>query len=109
MPRMPPWPLAALLIVCLGLSAGCGGPEAFQGPRSLLQRPGAGGPKVGPVTLEGDARPALLETASFQTALPARPLLTFGIGCAFPAGTEPPLSPGLQALIQFRRRPADLG
>ena len=65
-------------------------PPAFQGPRSLLQRPGAGGPRVGPVTLEGDSRPALLETASFETALPARPLLTFGIGCSFPAGKEPP-------------------
>lgn len=90
MPRMPPRRLAALLTMCLGLSAACSRPPAFQGPRSLLQRQGAGGPRVGSVTLEGDARPALLETASFQTALPARPLLTFGIGCSFPSGTEPP-------------------
>jgi arylsulfatase A-like enzyme len=90
MPRMPPWPLAALLVVGLGLSTGCRRAPAFQGPRSLIQREGAGGPRVGPVTLEGDSRPALLETASFMTALPARPLLTFGIGCSFPAGTEPP-------------------
>jgi arylsulfatase A-like enzyme len=90
MPRMPPRRLAALLTMCLGLSAACSRPPAFQGPRSLLQRQVAGGPRVGSVTLEGDARPALLETASFQTALPARPLLTFGIGCSFPSGTEPP-------------------
>jgi len=90
MPPMPPRPLAALVIVCLGLATGCRRDPAFEGPRSLLQRQGAGGPRVGPVTLEGDARPALLETASFDTVLPARPLLTFGIGCSFPAGTEPP-------------------
>ena len=90
MPRMLPRPVAALLMICLGLLAGCGRQTPFQGPRSLLQRQGAGGPRIGPVTLEGDSRPALLETASFDLTLPARPLLTFGIGCSFPAGTEPP-------------------
>ena len=91
MPRMSPRPPAAFLFLCLLLAAaGCRREPSFEGPRSLLQRQGAGGPTVGPVTLEGDSRPALMETASFDTPLPARPLLTFGIGCAFPAGTEPP-------------------
>jgi arylsulfatase A-like enzyme len=90
MRAMPSWPGAALLLVCAGASAGCARPSAFHGPRSLLQRDGAGGPRVGPVTLEGDARPALLETASFEVELPARPLLTFGVGCVVPAGLEPP-------------------
>ena len=87
---MSSWPSAAFLLAGLAASAGCARPAAFQGPRSLLQREGAGGPRVAPLTLEGDTRPALLETASFETALPARPLLTFGAGCAFPAGAEPP-------------------
>ena len=90
MPRMSPRAVAALLSACLGLAPACRRAPAFEGPRSLLQRQAAGGPRVGTVTLEGDARPALLETASFDVPLPPRPLLTFGIGCSFPAGTEPP-------------------
>ena len=80
----------ALLAVCVGIAGACGGGRpAFEGPVSLLPR-GSGGPRVGPVTLEGDARPALLETASLRASLPARPLLTFGVGSSFTGGGEAP-------------------
>ena len=78
MPRL----VAALVVLCVGLAGACRRPPEFRGPRSLLAS-GLGGPRVGVVTLEGDARPALLQTATVETPLPARPLLTFGIGTSF--------------------------
>ena len=80
---------AGLLVLCLGFAGGCRRAPAFEGPRSLLA-PGGGGPRVGAITLEGDARPALVEPAAFETPLPDRALLTFGVGTSFPEGFEPP-------------------
>ena len=84
MPRLA----AALLVFCLGFG-GCRRPPEFRGPRALLAS-GTGGPRVGAITLEGDARPALLESGSIETPIPDAGVLTFGIGVQLPPGLEPP-------------------
>ena len=71
-------------MICLGLPAGCGRQTAFQGPRSLLQRQGAGGPRIGPVTLEGDSLERIdlqLDTsdAAFAKVHPQNPTGSFEI------------------------------
>jgi arylsulfatase A-like enzyme len=53
-------------------------------------------PRVGPVELEGDRRPALLETTRFRLPLPDRPLLTFAAGVDW-AGTDE--APGWYHLV----------
>ena len=57
----------------------------FAGPVSLVtERTTTGGaPRVGTLSLGGETRAALVESASFALDLPARPLLTFGIGLSW--------------------------
>lgn len=81
--------LLALLALCAG--DGCRR-SRFQGPVPLVaQRTDAGGaPRVATLTVGGDTRAALVEPASFAADLPARPLLTFGIGLAWTGAGEAP-------------------
>ena len=70
---------------------GCG-PDSFEGPVRLLESPAAAGngPRVGTVATGGDARPALLESASYRVTLPRRGLLTFGLGVSYAGAGEAP-------------------
>jgi arylsulfatase A-like enzyme len=76
---------------CLLLAAACT-PEAPPTPHRLLVQPTAAGTlaRTGTLSPAGDARPALLETASWSLRLPPRPLLTFGIGLAWAGEGAPP-------------------
>ena len=80
--------LAALVLLC---ATGCGR-RAFHGPLPLVaQRTTSGAaPRVSPLDLGGETRPALVESAAFTVDLPARPLLTFGIGLAWTGPGEAP-------------------
>jgi choline-sulfatase len=66
--------------------------SSFQGPLALLsQRTVAGAaPRVATLDLGGETRAALVEPASFTVELPARPLLTFGIGLTWKGAGEAP-------------------
>lgn len=72
-------------------TAACRRPS-FQGPVPLLtQRTVAGtAPRVATLDLGGETRATLVEAASFAVDLPARPLLTFGIGLTWTGAGEPP-------------------
>ena len=73
------------------LTAACT-PEAPPTPHRLLVQPTAAGAlaRTGTLSPAGDARPALLETASWSVRLPPRPLLTFAIGLSWAGEGEPP-------------------
>jgi len=91
----PPLPAATLFACLTAIGAlGTGGCRraAFRGPYSLLiARPETGAvPRLGTITLGGETRPALVESHSFDVTLPARPLLTFGIGLAWTGAGEAP-------------------
>jgi arylsulfatase A-like enzyme len=81
--------VAAALVVLAG--AGCRR-RAFHGPLPLVsQRTTTGGvPRVATLALGGETRAALVESASFVVDLPARPLLTFGIGLAWTGDGDAP-------------------
>ena len=65
--------------------------ERFRGPRALLDQPAAGAaPSIAPVTTGGETRRALLSDARYETALPPRGLLTFGVGVHHPADAPVP-------------------
>jgi arylsulfatase A-like enzyme len=82
--------LGRRLLFLLALASASAGCERFRGPLSLLQRPAQGGaPRTGAVTCGGETRPALLSSASFELVLPARGLLTFGMGVQNATGMEP--------------------
>jgi arylsulfatase A-like enzyme len=75
--------LAAGVAAALALAAGSAcRPRPFPGPLPLVtQRTVAGSaPRVATLAVGGETRAALVESASFAVDLPARPLLTFGIG-----------------------------
>ena len=82
--------LALAAVVLLG-ATGCRRP-AFAAPVPLLaQRTTAGtAPRVAPLDLGGETRAALVESAAFAVDLPARPLLTFGIGLTWTGPGEAP-------------------
>jgi arylsulfatase A-like enzyme len=64
--------------------------ESFRGPLELLEAPTLSGrpARVQRLTLAGQERPALSESARYRVRLPRRPLLTFGVGLA-PGGDRP--------------------
>ena len=82
---------AALAALVLVPATACRRPP-FQGPVPLLsQRTAAGtAPRVATLDLGGETRAALVEPASFAVDLPARPLLTFGIGLTWTGAGEAP-------------------
>src|SRR6266540_733475 len=81
--------MAATLVVLAG--AGCRR-RAFHGPLPLVsQRTTTGSvPRVATLALGGETRAALVESASFVVDLPARPLLTFGIGLSWSGDGDAP-------------------
>jgi choline-sulfatase len=75
-----------LLLLCLACRR-----TAFEGPSPLLRAQAAGGAaRTATLDLAGDARPALIESASYRVALPATGLLTFGIGSSYSGQGEVP-------------------
>jgi arylsulfatase A-like enzyme len=60
----------------------------FEGPLALLGQ--AAPARIASVTVGGDPRPALIESATWKVPLPARPLLTFGLGVAWAGQGEAP-------------------
>jgi arylsulfatase A-like enzyme len=81
-----------VLVLLLALAAACS--RRPPGPDRLLIHPTREGPppRAGSLTTGGETRPALLASGSFRARLPARGLLTFGMGVAV-AGT-PEDAPG---------------
>jgi arylsulfatase A-like enzyme len=81
----------AVVLILLVLAAACGG-ERVATPHRLLLQPTTGGglARTGSLSPAGESRPALLESASWRLVLPARPLLTFGIGFAWAGEGEAP-------------------
>src|SRR5262245_61013577 len=65
---------------------------AFHGPLPLLEQRDVRGamPRLGALSTGGETRPALLETARYKVALPARPLLTFGVGASWAGQGDAP-------------------
>jgi arylsulfatase A-like enzyme len=83
--------IAALLPLAALLFPGCRS-QPFPGPAHLVERPTEAGilARSGTVTVGGDARPALLESARYRIRLPKRPLLTFGMGVSYAGVGDPP-------------------
>jgi arylsulfatase A-like enzyme len=80
--------LALLLALAAGCSRRAPGPD-----RLLLHRTVEGvPPRAGSLATGGEARPALLRSASFDVRLPSRGLLTFGMGVT--SAGNPEDSPG---------------
>jgi arylsulfatase A-like enzyme len=79
----------ALLLPVLLLVAGCRR-EPFAGPLRLLETRDAAGalPRAGALSTGGETRPALLAPAAWKTVLPARALLTYGIGVSWAGAAE---------------------
>ena len=76
--------LALLLALAAGCSRRAPGPD-----RLLLHRTAEGAPsRAGSLATGGEARPALLRSASFDVRLPPRALLTFGMGVTFTGDLE---------------------
>jgi arylsulfatase A-like enzyme len=108
-----PWP-ARLLVVAAALAvAGC---QRFHGPLHLLDQAAQGAaPKVAQLELAGDKRRALLSPARYEVTLPARGLLTLGMGIAqAQGGTEPPgwyrlsVRSGDRVLLERQLNPREL-
>src|SRR5438034_8563726 len=84
--------LALLLALAAGCSRRAPGPD-----RLLLHRTVEGVPaRTGSLATGGEARPALLRSASFDVRLPSRALLTFGMGVTFTG--DPEEAPGWDRL-----------
>jgi arylsulfatase A-like enzyme len=106
-----------LLLPLLGLLASCSPPAPFQGPLRLLEHTTADGaaPRAGRLTAAGDSRAALLESARWRVALPARPLLTFAPAIAWAGAEEAPgwfdltVRAGDAVLYRDRLNPRALG
>jgi arylsulfatase A-like enzyme len=85
------WRLScAALALLAGLA--CRGP-AFEGPHRVLGAQTAGGQAVRTATLSppgGEARPALLQSASYRVPLPRHGLLTFGLAALHTGSGEAP-------------------
>jgi arylsulfatase A-like enzyme len=77
-----------VLVLLLALAAGCS--RRPPGPDRLLIHPTREGPpsRAGSLTTGGETRPALLASGSFRARLPARGLLTFGMGVAVAGAPE---------------------
>lgn len=84
---MRPRSFAALVVFA---TVSCRG--TFHGPDRLLRRPSVSGvlARSGTLSMAGEPRPALLESARYEVTLPHRPLLTFGIGLAYAGPGEAP-------------------
>ena len=80
--------------VAAALVAGAGACRrpAFPGPLPLASQKTASGsaPRIATVALGGETRAALVDSASFLVDLPARPLLTFGIGLSWTGDGDAP-------------------
>jgi len=79
-------------LLLLALPAlGCGS-AAFDGPRRLLDDQNEDGayPRMGALTVGGETRPALLESARYRVPLPRRGLLTLGLGVSYAGTGEAP-------------------
>src|SRR5687768_1366169 len=79
------------VLLCLLPALACT-PQAPPTPARLLVAPTTGGTlaRTGTLSPAGEPRPALLESASWRVRLPARPLLTFGIGFSWAGQGEAP-------------------
>src|SRR5688572_11051221 len=77
--------LAAGVAAALVSAGGACRRPAFPGPVPLVsQKTASGGaPRVATLAVGGAARASIVEPASFLVVLPARPLLTFGIGLSW--------------------------
>lgn len=77
-----------VLVLLLAFAAGCS--RRPPGPDRLLLRPTTDGapPRSGSLTTGGEARPALLSSASFRARVPDRGLLTLGMGVAVAGAPE---------------------
>jgi arylsulfatase A-like enzyme len=85
--------LAAGVAAALLLASGAACRRSpFPGPMALVsQRTATGGaPRVATLALGGETRAALVESTSFLVDLPARPLLTFGIGLGWTGEGDAP-------------------
>jgi arylsulfatase A-like enzyme len=80
---------AALLLL---LAAGGCRPDSPPTPVRLALERTVGGavPRTGTLSPAGDARPAVLESASWRVRLPPRALLTFGMGISWAGQDEAP-------------------
>jgi arylsulfatase A-like enzyme len=89
-PLMPA-PRTGALILLLLTAAACTR-EPVRTPFRLLVQPAMDGgpPRSGSLSPAGDARPALLESASWRVRLPAASLLTFGMGFSWAGEGEAP-------------------
>jgi arylsulfatase A-like enzyme len=86
---MPAGASARLLLAAAALAAACA--RAPQRQSLLAARTEAGAlPRSATLTLAGDARPALLETAAWRVRMPRRPLLTLAAGAAWAGADDPP-------------------
>jgi arylsulfatase A-like enzyme len=80
---------ARLLFAAAALAAGCTRAPQRQSLLTLKTESGALA-RSATLTLAGDARPALLETAAWRVPLPKRPLLTLAAGAAWAGSEDPP-------------------
>ena len=81
-----PRSLAVLLLPLASVAC-----QPFKGPVPLLQRSAVGGaPRTASVTAGGETRAALVSSARYDLRLPARGLLTFGMGVQNATGETPP-------------------
>ena len=80
---------AAFLLLAAAPACTREGPPA---PSRLLLQPTRRGalPRTGTLSPAAEARPALLESASWHVRLPARPFLTFGMGLSWAGEGEAP-------------------
>jgi arylsulfatase A-like enzyme len=83
---------AGAVVLCLLPTALACTPQAVPTPHRLLVAPTTRGTvaRTGTLSPAGDVRPALLESASWRVRLPARSLLTFGIGSSWAGQGEAP-------------------
>src|SRR4051812_46904672 len=86
----------ALAALACAFTVAVGGPACRRGPAAgpvglLSMRTSDGhAPRLATLAMAGETRPALAESASFPVDLPARPLLTFGIGLGWTGAGEAP-------------------
>jgi arylsulfatase A-like enzyme len=84
--------LAAGVAAALVMAGGSCRRRAFPGPLPLVSQKTVSGatPRVATLALGGETRAAIVEPASFLVDLPARPLLTFGIGLSWTGDGDAP-------------------
>jgi arylsulfatase A-like enzyme len=79
----------ASMAVAACAAAACSRPSGSQSLLRVKTEAGALA-RSASLTLAGDTRPALLESAAWRVGLPKRPLLTLGAGVAWTGSDEPP-------------------